>query len=63
MTLKNKTTWFKVDDVTSVTKEEENDRQQRQRVTVGDEMILAQAMKPIPQANQRSEQEQTTPVC
>ena len=35
----------------------------RQRVTVGDEMILAQAMKPIPQANQRSEQEQTTPVC
>ena len=26
-------------------------------------MILAQAMKPIPQANQRGEQEQTTPVC
>ena len=24
----------------------------RQRVTVGDEMILAQAMKPIPPANQ-----------
>ena len=35
----------------------------RQRATVGDEMILAQAMKPIPQVNQRSEQEQTTPVC
>ena len=35
----------------------------RQRVTVGDEMILAQAMKPIPLANQSSKQEQTTPVC
>ncbi|RMX57329.1 hypothetical protein pdam_00023514 [Pocillopora damicornis] len=33
----------------------------RQRVTVGDEMILAKAIKPILQANQRSEQEQTTP--
>ena len=35
----------------------------RQRVTVGDEMILAKAIKPILQANQRREQEQTTPVC
>ena len=29
VTLKSKTGWFKVDDVTSVTKEEENDRQQK----------------------------------
>ena len=39
------------------------DSKRHSRVTAGDEMILAQAIKPIPQANQRSEQEQTTPVC
>jgi len=36
---------------------------QKQRVTVADEMLIAQAMKPIPQGNQGSEQEQATPVC
>ena len=35
MTLKNKTRWFKVDDVTSVTKEEENDRQQKAKSDSG----------------------------
>ena len=29
LTLKSETKWFKVDDVTSVTKEEENDQQQK----------------------------------
>ena len=35
MTLKNKTRWFKVDDVTSVTKEEENDWQQKAKSDSG----------------------------
>ena len=35
MTLKNKTRWFKVDDVTSVTKEEENERQQKAKSDSG----------------------------
>ena len=31
--------------------------------TVAEEMLLSQAIMPIPQANQRGEQEQTMPVC
>ena len=35
MTLMSKKGWFKVDDVTSPTKEEENDRQQRVKIASG----------------------------
>ena len=35
MTLKSKTRWFKGDDITSVTKEEENDRQQKAKSNSG----------------------------
>lgn len=57
VTLKSKTGWFKLDDVTSVTKEEENDRQQKAKSD-----SRGQNANYIPQANQRSEQKQTTPV-
>ena len=35
VTLKSKTRWLKVDDVTSLTKEEENDRQQKAKSDSG----------------------------
>ena len=35
VTLKRKTRWFKGDDITSVTKEEENDRQQKAKSNSG----------------------------
>ena len=35
LTLRSKKGWFKVDDVTSLTKEEENERQQRAKIASG----------------------------
>ena len=63
VTLESETRWFKLDDVTSVTKEEVNERQQKAKSDSGRRNDTCTGHEADSQANQRSEQEQTTPVC
>ena len=63
VTLESETRWFKVDDITSVTKEEENEWQQKAKSDSGRRNDTCTDHEADSQANQRSEQEQTTPVC